>query len=370
MKILTRYLIKEILHYFFLFFAIFVVVMLVNEVYDSREGIVEHAPPVLAVLQFLLFSVPEMLAQFLPLIGLFTAIFAYGLLAKNREVLAMVSAGVSFRFLAFPVILFGLVLTVFAFWFNETIVPVCASRARYIEKVVIGQDDPASLTDRKNLFIKGGDRRFYYLQAYLGERHEMYYPTILDVVSDGSGLRERIEAGRAKRETSGTGREWVLTGAERWLFVAAGNVREYKRFDQPLRVELEDKLEQLLAKTKQPEEMNFSELRHYIGILQHKGGVAQQAYRTWLQRKLTDPLACLFMTLLGFTVVVDVHARRFARGVFIGLLVSVGFYVISNMFQKLGQGGAVPPLVAGWLPLAVFAGVIQIIFSRLSRIRG
>ena len=102
MKLLTRYLFKDIWHYFFIFIAIFIVVLLVNEIYSSREQFVKTSASVVEIVTYLICSIPADLSQMFPMICLMSTIFSYGLLAKNREILAMVSVGISFRALALP----------------------------------------------------------------------------------------------------------------------------------------------------------------------------------------------------------------------------------------------------------------------------
>lgn len=381
MKILTRYLFKEILHYCWLFLSMFVVIMLVNVIYDQREDFMDKNPGWVVIVKLLLYSLPALLALVLPMIGLLSAIFSYGLLAKNREVLAMVAAGVSFRRLALPALIFGLGLTVFTFWFNESVVPASQDKVRAIELVHLKGKNPVTLTSRKNLFTKGKEDTFYFVERYDSEtaRKEMAYPDIMISNADGSGLAERIQADRARLVTlPGEGgakprQVWELTDAEHWRFGPDGGVVAYERRSEPYHFELESNLDKFLTRMKKPEEMNFPELRAYIGLLAG-GGQANapllRSLNTALQQKLAFPVGCLLMTLLGFAVVADVHARRFARGVSLGLLVAVGYYVINALGKSLGEGGGVGPIVAGWLPIAAFAVIVALLFARMDKIRG
>jgi lipopolysaccharide export system permease protein len=116
--------------------------------------------------------------------------------------------------------------------------------------------------------------------------------------------------------------------------------------------------------------MNFFELRQYIKLIQQRGEDVQN-FRTAQQRKLSFPLSCLLMTLLGFSVVADVHARRFARGVTLGLVIAIGFYVLDAFFTGLGKkGGDLDPIIIGWVPLTIFAGIVMMLILRMRKIRG
>ena len=365
MKIITRYLYKAILFYFAVFLAMVTVVLIVSLLFDARSLIVDNATHLEVVVEFLLFSIPLQLAQVAPMIALMATIFAFGLLAKNREILAMVAAGISFRALALPALTFGIVLSAGLFLFNEYVVPESQTQAVTIEKIVMGGKNESIFTKRDDLFVKGSGNRFYLMQEFRSDKGEMVWPTIL-VTSDGGGrLTDRIEAAMGRLK----GDYWEFEGAEHWTFNDDGTVRTYERYQGPYREKMEDKLDKFLSKTKKPEEMNYAELREYRNLLLNKGGQDAQRYTLDLQHKLSFPLACLLMAALGFAVVADVHARHFARGVLTGLLVAVVYYVFDSLMRHLGSDGTVPWLPAGWGPTAIFALVVYYLLRRLESIR-
>lgn len=371
MKILTRYLFKEILHCFILFISILLVILLVNIVYDMREDFLKNHPPIFYVVMYFIYGIPSLLSQALPIICLMSTIFSYGLLAKNREILAMVASGISFGRLAVPALVFGVVLTGFMFWFNEYIVPTCQSRAHYIDVVYINGKSESVLTKRKNLFVKGGGNLFYFMENFDSNTREMAFPTIMKLSEDGGNIVERVEADAGKLLASEQGKKlWQFTGAEHWTFKPNGGLNSYEKIKGPYQMTLEGGLDRFLSKSKKPEEMNFQELRDYVSLLEQKGDKNTQRFSTSLEQKLAFPVSCLLMALLGFAVVVDVHARRFARGVFSGLLIAVGFYLVNALLTSAGQRGTVAPLVAGWLPVMVFIGIVYLLMIRLRKIRG
>jgi lipopolysaccharide export LptBFGC system permease protein LptF len=223
MKLLTRYLFKDIWHYFMIFITIFIVVLLVNQIYSSREQFVKTTASIVDIATYLVCSIPADLSQMFPMICLMSTIFSYGLLAKNREILAMVASGISFRALARPALIFGLGLMAFTFWFTESVVPASQSTARSLGQGAIKGKKESVFTKRNNLFVKGAGNRFYYTQSYFSDRQEMLFPTILIGSKDGSGIAERIEADRAKLVQGARGRSWEFTGAEHWIFNADGS---------------------------------------------------------------------------------------------------------------------------------------------------
>lgn len=373
MKIITRYLIREILHTFRLFMSIFLVILFVQIVYENLGDILQKSPPLLSVIQFLVYSLPEKLTQTFPMVCLMSAIFSYGLLAKNKEILAMVASGVSFYRLCVPAIFFGIIMTGFMFWFNESVVPASIAQSNYIKKNVIKERGrkESVLTKNKDQLVKGKDNRFYYVENYDAARKELSFPAILDLNTSGSGVAQRIEADRALLKPDAAGVYWgELVNGERWTFNAdGGTIAHYEKLPPGFRLELEKSLDVFLSKDKKPEEMNFTELHQYVGLMKQRNENVDIP-RLTLQRKLSAPLGCLLLALIGFAVVADVHARHFARGVTLGLLIAVGFYVLDAFCNGMVKRGRMDPLLAGWVPITLVAIITLILLNRLKRIRG
>ena len=370
MQILTRYLSKDIFYFFAITLAILCSLLLIYEVFDTKDELFGNNPKLSAVILFLLYSTPTKLSQALPIICWISTCFAYGFLAKNREILAMVAAGVSYRHLVRPALFFGAVITVAAFFFNEYFVPDMESRARFIEKVVIKGQDESDYVARRNLFVKGSGARFYFMEEYNSSTATMEFPSIFMLREDGRGLEERIEATSGKRVEEGGGNAWEFLDAYRWTFNQDGSLRAYEHFDKPYRIQMEDQLEKFLARSKEPEEMGYDELAEYRALLEDKGGEEVSTYSTALQQKLAFPLACLAMAILGFATAVDILARHLARGFMIGLTVTVGYYMLMAFMRNLGQEGTVNAFVAGWVPTLAFGAVVGYLFMQIEKVRG
>lgn len=375
MKILTRYLFREIFNYFFLFFVMFTVIILVNNIYTNLDDFLRYSTNAVTIVMRLIYSIPELLGQTLPMICLLATIFSYGLLAKNKEILAMVASGISFYRLALPALVFGLALTAFSFWFYETVVPASASQAEYIKKILIKRQKESIFTKNDDLLVKGEKNRYYCIKVYDSQRKEMLYPTILQLSEDNGNIIERIDAARGVLEAAPIEKGadkgyWVqLYDAERWRFNKQGLLAGYEKFTAPLRMKVEESIDLFLSRTKKPDQMNYQELRQYVTEKLALGDDVRDM-RVRMQFKLSFPVSCLLMALLGFSVIADVHARRFAKGVSIGLLVSISFYLLNSFFNKMADKGALAPELAGWASLALVGLVVIVLVNRLKKIRG
>ena len=85
-----------------------------------------------------------------------------------------------------------------------------------------------------------------------------------------------------------------------------------------------------------------------------------------LYQKFVSPLSTLLMPLLAGLAAFGLHrgGNLFMR-IAVTLFLGFGFFVVNNLFIALGQYGAVPPIVAAWVPFLLFglAGVSFILLT-------
>lgn len=366
MKILNRYLLKELFYYFGLFLLLFSAILIAKEIYDTRDEILDKDPAAWDVILFILLALPPQIVEAMPLLALFSVLFSIGLLSKNREILAMVSVGVTFRRLAVPVAIFGGAVGVFTFLLSAEVTPAAQKWARYILEVRIKGKPPNTLTGG-NVFTPGEANRVYVMADFDSEELVMSHPTILLKSPDGGGLQERIDAdeGRYVGEAESGADLWEFTGMQRWRFGEDGTVA-WEKFDEPYQLELERKLASFLARKKRAEEMNLGELMEFISVLRRQEGRARlPVFLTAFHSKLTIPFVCILLSLVGFAAAADLKTPNFMFAFSYGLGLGICFYLVREGLGGLGRGAVLAPVLAAWGPAVVFTAVVAALLQRL-----
>jgi lipopolysaccharide export system permease protein len=106
-----------------------------------------------------------------------------------------------------------------------------------------------------------------------------------------------------------------------------------------------------------PSELTFDELEHYVRELA-LGTRPAYYYDTWLQRKLAGPVVLALMPLLAAVAAFAHHRQGSAVMVVVyGITLGFIFIVTDNLMLAMGQFGTLPPVVAAWLPLALFGTI-------------
>jgi lipopolysaccharide export system permease protein len=121
----------------------------------------------------------------------------------------------------------------------------------------------------------------------------------------------------------------------------------------------------LAASSKRATEMTNDELRKQIA-LQRSQHVNAGLFEVELRRRVSLPFACLVFALIGTPLGMRSHRRSSSIGVGLTLIIVFAYFIVSQWLGIIGEGGALDPITAVWLPNLFFAlaGLILIATAR------
>jgi lipopolysaccharide export system permease protein len=111
-KLLHRYILRELLGPAALGLLVFTFVLLLRELFDIIDLIVIRGVDPEMVLRLLLLFIPQILAVTIPMAMLIASLLSFGRLATDREVMAMRTSGLHLIWLVSPAVVLGSVLSV------------------------------------------------------------------------------------------------------------------------------------------------------------------------------------------------------------------------------------------------------------------
>ena len=100
--------------------------------------------------------------------------------------------------------------------------------------------------------------------------------------------------------------------------------------------------------------MRYGELKGYIQELKESGQAVPEL-EVELEDKIALPVASLIMALVALPFAFRLGRQGALYGIGLSLVLGIVFLAIFAFFTKLGEAGALPPIVAVWSPGAVFA---------------
>ena len=308
-----------------------------NEVLDGGG---EPFPSLARYVGLRLPSLVETVAPLAALLGALTALVG---MATTSEILAMRAAGRSVLSLVGGLVGVGLVLSVFLFVFSEFV--VVPANVQLEEWRAAGYKTIGQVEAGEDSWVREG-------QSIVHVGHVLREGTVLNDVrvfkqdKDGN-VSDIIGIRLALWETD----HWAVFEAKRLGGMDAGQGDSAA----PLTWDTQLKPEHFMPFASHPNELSLNALQQYIGAVAI-GSRPGNIYDTWLQQKIAGPIVLALMPLLA-AIAAFAHHRQGSSVVAVvwGVTIGFSFVVINNIVLAMGQFGSLPPLLAAWLPIALFA---------------
>lgn len=123
MRILDRYILKSIVLVFLSCIFIFLFLYITIDLLTNLEDIIKYKVGLSMLVQYYLCFLPIMFIQVSPFACLLSTLYAFGKLNHDNEIIAMRSSGMSVIQIAKTVIILGAMISLFAFWVNDRLMP-------------------------------------------------------------------------------------------------------------------------------------------------------------------------------------------------------------------------------------------------------
>lgn len=368
MGIVGRYIFRRLVGYAGAVLAAVVGIYLAVDFFERVDNFLDAGQSATRTLAYLAYKTPAILVQILPLSALVAVLVVFGLMTRNRELIALRSSGVSIHALTRPVFVFCAAATLLLVFLSEVVAPAATARSNRIWSSRSGEPDgPVSVGRSRNIWLRDGSRLLFvrFFHPADGAIHGL---TFYDFDSDFR-LARRLDARRGVFESErdeGRGTEseetvdrpsspvWRLEGVLEQIRVP--ETGEYRVRTLPsVRESLPFEPADLAAAVKTSEEMNFAELSAYVREVE-RGGYDATRYRVDLHAKIAFPLVCFVLGFLGTGMAARTgHREGMAVSVAYGLGVGFLYWVLHSFNLSLGYGGMLSAPVAAWAANFVFA---------------
>ena len=307
------------------------------------------------IAEFLFWSTPEYLSYVTALAVLLSALVTVGLLTKNSELIVMRACGISIYRTALPMVAFALGASAFLFGMEERVLATANQRADRLKHIIrTGQPQTFGVLNRK--WIVGNNGEVYHYQYYDPRKQELHSLAVFDFDRDTHALTSRMFVRKAAYDPDRTagGREepkWALSEGWKREFDPKTTVSSFNRFDQiGARFEAAD---YFVTEAREPELMNFGQLRSYITELKASGYNVLD-HEVGLHRKIAFPFVTLVMTLIAVPFAVTTGRRGAMYGIGVGIVLALVYWTMISIFAAFGQGGLIDPILAAWAPNLIF----------------
>ncbi|MSO45394.1 MAG: YjgP/YjgQ family permease [Acidobacteria bacterium] len=353
MRILDRYLIREILPPFLIWLVILTFVLMIPTVLREAEALIAKGVEWSIIWRVLLTLLPSSLAITIPMSLVLGILVGFGRLSADREFVAMQACGVSIYQLIRPVALVALLAAGADAY--EMIVALPEGNQTFREITFNVLEGRVERDVKPRVFFQEFPNRV----LYIGDVVQGGWRDVFLADSSRNGqlsvffAREgRLIVNRDKRTVmlelkDGTGHT-----------IATNKPEEYEGDSFATRVvDLDaDSVFPRTTPVKGVTEMTIAELRASIAEDVKHGG---QGYnqRFMIQQKFSFPAAALVLALIGLGLGVSHRKDGHLASVVFGVAVIFIFYILLWISRAAAIGGQFPAELAPWVPDVLFAVV-------------
>ena len=350
MPILFRYLLREYGKIFTMCFSGLMTVYLVIDFFEKVRRFLRYDADPLDIVTYFLLKAPAISFQIAPLAILMATLLTFGMLSRGQEITAMRSCGISLLWITSPFIIFATGIALVLLLFSSTVIPLAANKSEEIRSTRIEKKPPASAVKLMQPWTRvGADSLMYVASVSVGG--ELLGGVRLFQFDRNFQLADMTEAGEARYSDS----TWTLFQGRRRQFSPDGTVATTVFDRQAIGLTLiPDDFTTWLAGDS--ELMTFHDIRAYSRRRQQQGSQAARLTTDYYSR-VAFPFVTVIMVLIGIALSLR---RSGARGggmaVGIGQALAVGFcyWATHSIAIALGRGGALTPLIAGWMANVLF----------------
>jgi LPS export ABC transporter permease LptF/LPS export ABC transporter permease LptG len=321
---------------------------------DMSDKLFKGQASIGMIVEFLFWSTPEFLSYIIALAVLLSALVTVGLLTKNSELIVMRACGISLYRTALPMVAFALAGSVVLFGMEERVLATANQRADRLKHIIrTGQPQTFGVLNRK--WIVGNDGQVYHYQYYDPRKRELNMLSVFEFDPQTHVLKSRMFVNRATydpdREPEGEIPKWALDRGWKREFDSKTQANSFTAFDHlGARFEAAD---YFVTEAREPELMNFGQLRRYITELKASGYNVLD-HEVGLHRKIAFPFVTLVMTLIAVPFAVTTGRRGAMYGIGVGIVLALVYWTMISIFAAFGQGGLIDPALAAWAPNLIF----------------
>jgi LPS export ABC transporter permease LptF/LPS export ABC transporter permease LptG len=362
MRILDRYIVREVFRHALLGLAVFTFVFFVPQLVRLMALFVRHTGSGSQILELFLCLFPGVLTFTLPMAVLIGVLLGLGRMSADSEIIALTALGIGRRRILLPVGVLALAGAVVTLCMTLWLGPIAVNRYRALETGLLASQ--VSYAVQPRVF----DERFPKLVLYVNDvsaSGTQWHGVFLAEAGGESGSQLTLaenaiviaEPKEGKLELhlkGGTTHEFSREDPDRYSVTAFG------QSDWPI--------EANGLVPSQPRELSNSErsLRELVNL----NGSDWREARVELHRRLAFPAACLVFALVAVPLGAQPRRGGRAAGSLLAVIIIASYYLLTVIGAGLARQSVVPPFLGIWGADILLAILGLALLPRMEQFRG
>ena len=361
-RLLDRYIVTEWAKVFALTMLGFMGLLMLSEGYNWIPDFLSWGASVGTILAFLLLGQVKSLSMLIPVSLLISVIFVLATMNRNQEIAAARAAGVSMTRLTAPLWAIGGLLAGLLVLLNAMLVPdaieaqnALQEEAQFVAlKAKGGSAIPKG--QASSVSFENSKARRLWLISNLGLSAGQAFEVVVHCFDERGREVRRVSARFAEFRKTALGWRWTFREGRDLRFDAAtGSLMAQPRFQELATSGFDDDPEAMFYATKDPAKLSLREVSRIVDQAGFNPGGANAAYVMRYHAILSTPAVCL--VVIAVAIPFSVRPGRISP--MVGVAQTFGlflaFYFLTSFCAAFGESGAMPPMIAAWIPAGLTA---------------
>ncbi len=360
-RILDRYILAEWAKVFALALLSFVGLMLLSDGYNRIPEFLALDAGWGAIIAYLLLGLVRNLSLLIPISLLISVIFVLATMNRNQEIAAVRAAGIGMGRLTAPLWAVGGLLAGLIMLLNAVLVPDALEAMNAIQeeaqfaalKAKGGNAIPRG--QASSVSFENSKARRLWLVSNLGLSTGQAFEVVVHAFDANQREVRRISARFAEFRKTPEGWSWTFRDGRDLRFdPATGSLMAQPRFAE-LTPGFNDDPEVMFYSTKEPAKLSLREVSRFVDQAGSNPGGPNAAYAMRYHAIMSVPVICLIVIAVAipFSVVSGRVSPMVGVAKTFGLFLA--FYFLTSFCSAFGESGALPPMIAAWIPTTLVA---------------
>lgn len=349
---IDRYIIKKFLGTYIFAIILILAITVMFDVNEKLDAFLK-APLDETIFDYFLNFLPYFANQFSPLFTFIAVIFFTSKLADNSEIIAMLSAGVSFKRLLLPYMISATVIAICSFVLSAYVIPPAnIERIEFTNTYVKNK----RVEYGNNIMLQVAPGQIAYMSRY-DNTNKTGYKFSLESFEDKK-LKSRLTAQIIKWDTA---YQWQVKDYEIRDFI---DNREYIKTGKSLDTIISIEPRDFLIAKNDHEKMTSPQLSEYINRQKERGVANIKSFEIENEKRYAMCAAAFILTVIGMALSSKKVKGGMGLNIGIGLVLSFSYILFMTVTSSFAVSGLTSPMVAMWIPNIIYSIIAIFLYRR------
>lgn len=345
-----RYLVKHFVPVFFVAISMFVVLILLIDLFVNLVNYLNHDATFKQIITTSYYYIPKSVSYALPVSLLFAVAYTLGELYARNELTLLISSGIPFWRIAVSLFVIGIIASFVSFFFEDRVVIPTLKIKNTLTRELKQQAAPENSS---TIGIRTNDGKRLYLVDYYDYQNKTLNGLFIIERDDNNTITHMIRA----QVATWNGKFWALSNAViyRWeeMTISEEKRQVYRVSKLPPTDIYDDDPELFRRNAVDPADLPAADAKYLVDDLRKVGMPYVSALSDYYHR-FSFPATSLIVVILSVSMGTRFRKNILLMSLLVSLLSAVVYYVADLITMMMGRLGYIPPIIAAWFPVAIF----------------